>query len=165
MRIQLFLKNAFASFGLSHTWNNASSICFPDLLAQRFSSFKHFKAMKIRRFCTSRKRKMKRDEKKLISITFRYLCVEDKGMKMKMITWGVRTWPAKGWKSWNNIFTPNNGWGVLEVNEPSSSPTKSTCQWEGQTKIKLQSLFPRSPDSVSWMRYFSIKAHQRPTEE
>ena len=77
--------------------------------------------------------------------------------------WGVRTWPdpkaEKFGITWITRSPPNNnGWGVLEVNEPSSSPTKNNCQWKGQTKIKLQSLFQHSPDSVSCMGCLSIKA-------
>ena len=38
--------------------------------------------LKVRRFCASRKRKVKKDEKKLI----KYVYVEDRGMKLKIIT-------------------------------------------------------------------------------
>jgi len=59
MRIQL-LKDASAPFGLSQ--KNASSICFTDLLAHRLVIM----TLKVKRFCASRKRKMKRNEKKLL---------------------------------------------------------------------------------------------------
>ena len=32
---------------------------------------------------------------------------------------------------------------------PNQPGAKDNCQWKGQTKIKLQCLFPRIPDSVS----------------
>ena len=63
-------KDAFAPFGLSQKWKNATSICFTDLLAHRLVIM----TPKVRRFCA-------------------FLYVEDRGMKMRMITWGVRTWP------------------------------------------------------------------------
>ena len=58
------LKDAFAPFGLAGIaqMENASSICFTDLLAHGLV----IKTLEARHFCASRKRKMKRNEKKLI---------------------------------------------------------------------------------------------------
>ena len=63
------LKDASAPFGLAGIaqMENASSICFTDLLAHGLV-IKTLEA--VRHFCASRKRKMKRNEKKLVNIDF-----------------------------------------------------------------------------------------------
>ena len=67
LMVQL-LKDAFAPFGLAAIaqMENASSICFTDLLAHGLV----IKTLEARHFCASRKRKMKRNEKKLVNIDF-----------------------------------------------------------------------------------------------
>ena len=62
------LKDAFAPFGLAAIaqMENASSICFTDLLAHGLV----IKTLEVRLFFASRKRKMKRNEKKLVNIDF-----------------------------------------------------------------------------------------------